>query len=75
MSSKQQTLDGDLAPEAYLDQTASENEQEYRCTDCDFRVTRSPTRPIEYGHSVECEHWIGRGAFADVGGAAGGGDR
>lgn len=63
MSTQQQTLDGETPPETHLDATSSDKTREYRCSACDFRVTRSPSAPIEYGHNPECDHWIGRGSF------------
>lgn len=66
MSGQQQTLDGEQAtPAPHLKATAGGDDQEWRCEGCEFRVTRSPTRPIEYGHATDCEHWIGRGSFSN----------
>lgn len=64
MSLQQQDLEGVVPPETHLKATSGGNEREWRCKKCDYRVTRSPSQPIEYGHQPACDHWIGRGSFA-----------
>jgi len=68
MSLQQQDLDGVVPPETQLKVTSGASAQEWRCEKCDFRVTRSPSQPIEYGHNTDCDHWIGRESFACPGG-------
>lgn len=34
--------------------------EEYYCTECDHRVTRSPDGGCEYGHTRECSHSVWR---------------
>lgn len=69
MSAKQLTLDGEPAtPAPHLtkrfpgrnDATAIQISAscEWYCKSCHNRVTRSTSKPIEYGHALTCDHSI-----------------
>lgn len=67
MSAKQQRLKTDDAPARHLLAEAENNnglginnEREFYCADCGWRVTLSPDGKREYGHGADCEHKLER---------------